>query len=51
MQREAHLACLALYQQAVETAERANTLMREIDDITREVHRHLDDLDIIIEEN
>jgi hypothetical protein len=46
MQREAHLAGLAFYQQAVETAERANTLMREIDDISREVHQQLDESDV-----
>ena len=48
--REARLASLALYQQALRTAERVKTLIREIDDISREVHQHLDDLDIIIEE-
>jgi hypothetical protein len=47
---EARLASLALYQQALRTAERVKTLIREIDDLSREVHQHLDDLDIIIEE-
>jgi hypothetical protein len=46
--RETHLASLALYQQALRTAERVKTLMREIDEVSREVHQHLDDLDIIL---
>jgi hypothetical protein len=50
LHREARLARLALYQQALRTAERVKTLIRHIDDISREVHEHLDDLDIIIEE-
>jgi hypothetical protein len=31
------------------TAERIKTLRREIDDISRELHERLDDLDLIIE--
>jgi hypothetical protein len=48
--RQTCLASVALYQQALRTAERVKTLMRQIDDISREVHRHLDDLDVIIKE-
>jgi hypothetical protein len=48
--RETRLTTLALYQQALRTAERVKTLMREMDEVSREVHQHLDDLDIIIEE-
>jgi hypothetical protein len=40
MQREAHLAGLALYQQALRLPNAP----------TRKAHQHLDDLDIIIEE-
>jgi hypothetical protein len=47
---ETRLTSLALYQQALRTAERVKTLMREIDEISREVHQHLDDLDIILEQ-
>lgn len=47
--RETGLTSLALYQQALRTAERIKTLRREIDDISRELHERLDDLDIIIE--
>jgi hypothetical protein len=46
--RETHRASLALYQQALRTAERVKTLMREIDEISREVHQHLDDHSIIL---
>jgi hypothetical protein len=46
--RELALANLALYQQALHTAERIKTLRREIDDISREVHERLDDLDRLI---
>jgi hypothetical protein len=49
MYREVGLVNLALYQQVLRTAERIKTLRREIDDISREVHERLDDLDIIIE--
>jgi hypothetical protein len=45
---ETRLTSLALYQQALRTAERVKTLMREIDEVSREVHQHLDDLDIIL---
>jgi uncharacterized membrane protein len=48
--RETRLTSLALYQQALRTAERIKTLMREIDEISREVHQHLDDLDIMLEQ-
>jgi hypothetical protein len=48
---EVVLESLALYQQARRTKERVKTLRREIDDISREVYRRLDDLDIIVEEN
>jgi hypothetical protein len=47
---EVVLESLALYQQALRTAERVKTLRREIDDVSRELHQRLDDLDIIIEE-
>jgi hypothetical protein len=49
MYREVGLVNLALYQQVLRTDERIKTLRREIDDISREVHERLDDLDIIIE--
>jgi hypothetical protein len=39
---------LALYQQVMRRAERIKTLRREIDDISRELHERLDDLDIIL---
>jgi hypothetical protein len=48
--REVGLVNLALYQQILRTAERIKTLRREIDDISRELHERLDDLDIIVEE-
>jgi hypothetical protein len=50
MHRETRLTSLALYQQALRTAERVKALMREIDEVSREVHQHLDDLDIILEQ-
>jgi hypothetical protein len=48
MQRETYLASLAPYQQAV--AHFRTRQMLKIDDISREVHQYLDDLDIITEE-
>jgi hypothetical protein len=48
--REVGLVNLALYQQILRTAARIKTLRREIDDISRELYRRLDDLDIIIDE-
>jgi hypothetical protein len=48
MQHQTYLA-EPRYQQALHAGERVKT-MREIDDISREVHQYLDDLDIITEE-
>jgi hypothetical protein len=48
--RKVGLVNLAIYQQVLRTAERIKTLRREIDDISREIHERLDDLDIILEE-
>lgn len=47
--REEGLVSLAFYQQVLRTAERIKTLRREIDDISREIHERLDDLELILE--